>query len=82
MSRPPMRSTAVHEPIERDLAQLAMPVLLLWADADAISPLAVGQRLDGLLLHSELVVYESTDHWVVLEHAIDVARRITGLATA
>jgi pimeloyl-ACP methyl ester carboxylesterase len=58
------------------LPGLTMPVLLLWASNDAISPLAVGERLARLLPRSELVVYDSDDHWVVREHPADVAARI------
>ena len=61
------------------LAQLTVPVLLLWASRDAISPLAVGERLQHLLGGSELVVYDSDDHWVVRDHAVDVASRIRRL---
>ena len=58
------------------LPTVTIPTLLLWADADEISPLPVGERLRSLLPDSELVVYESDDHWVVLEQVADVARRI------
>ena len=61
------------------LAQLTVPVLLLWASRDAISPLTVGERLQHLLVGSELVVYDSDDHWVVRDHAVDVASRIRRL---
>jgi pimeloyl-ACP methyl ester carboxylesterase/ribosomal protein S18 acetylase RimI-like enzyme len=63
------------------LPHIAVPTLLLWADADPISPLAVGRRLAELLPHSHLVVYRSDDHWVVHEQAADVARLIDDLAT-
>lgn len=62
--------------LSAELPALRMPVLLLWASQDAISPVAVGARLAGLLARSELVVYHSTDHWVVRAHAVDVATRI------
>lgn len=58
------------------LPTVTIPTLLLWADRDPISPLAVGQHLDELLPNAELVVYESDDHWVVRVHAEDVAGRI------
>ena len=63
------------------LGAITAPTLLLWADRDPISPLAVGRRLEQLLPHSHLVVYPSDDHWVVHEQADDVARRIDELAT-
>jgi pimeloyl-ACP methyl ester carboxylesterase len=58
------------------LTRLDVPVLLLWADRDAISPLAVGRRLAELLPRSELVVYESAEHWFARDHASDIAARI------
>jgi pimeloyl-ACP methyl ester carboxylesterase/GNAT superfamily N-acetyltransferase len=63
------------------LPGITAPTLLLWADRDPISPIAVGRRLGQLLPHSHLVVYPSDDHWVVREQAGDVARRIDQLAT-
>lgn len=72
----PEWSFAVHPPMEGQLAALPHPVLLLWASDDPISPLAVGERLQSLLPTSELVVYDSDDHWVVLQHVADVASRI------
>lgn len=72
----PEWSFAAHPPMEDQLAALDVPVLLLWADGDPISPLAVGQRLHELLANSELVVYQSDDHWVVVEYADDVAERL------
>jgi pimeloyl-ACP methyl ester carboxylesterase len=58
------------------LTRLDVPVLLLWADRDAISPLAVGRRLAELLPRSELVVYHSAAHWFARDHASDIAARI------
>lgn len=58
------------------LPKIDVPVLLLWADRDEISPLSVGERLVELIPNSALVVYRSSDHWVVREHGSDVARRI------
>jgi len=63
------------------LSTISVPTLLMWADRDPISPLAVGRRLHELLPCSELVTYPSDDHWVVHEHPADVARRIATLAT-
>lgn len=62
------------------LAAISVPTLLVWADRDELSPLAVGHRLAALIPRSELVVYPTDDHWVVRQHADDVARRIAALA--
>jgi pimeloyl-ACP methyl ester carboxylesterase len=58
------------------LATLALPVLLLWGDADPISPVAVGRRLAELLPRAELVVIEGGTHDLVCERAQDVVRHI------
>jgi pimeloyl-ACP methyl ester carboxylesterase len=53
-----------------------VPVLLVWATHDPISPLAVGEHLAGLFPNARLVAYDSDDHWVAREHAAEVAREI------
>ncbi|HZV82058.1 MAG TPA: alpha/beta hydrolase, partial [Geobacteraceae bacterium] len=58
------------------LKELTMPVLLLWGDADPISPLAVGQRLAELLPRAELVVIKGGTHDLVAEHAPEVIPHI------
>lgn len=58
------------------LQGVAIPVLLLWGDADPISPVAVGRRLAALLPRAELVVLEGGTHDLVLERAAEVAPRI------
>jgi pimeloyl-ACP methyl ester carboxylesterase len=55
------------------LPSLPIPTLLLWGDADPISPVAVGQRLASLLPASRLVVLSRGSHDVVLEKAEQVA---------
>lgn len=52
------------------------PTLLIWAEEDPISPLAVGEQLHMLLPNSTLVSYPSDDHWVVRAHADLVAAEI------
>jgi pimeloyl-ACP methyl ester carboxylesterase len=44
------------------LPELRIPTLLLWGDADPISPVKVGQRLASLLSQSELHVFPGGDH--------------------
>ncbi|UZE23908.1 alpha/beta hydrolase [Pseudomonas sp. B21-056] len=58
------------------LAELRMPVLLLWGDADLISPVRVGQRLAQLLPQAELHVFPGADHSLGSTHADEVARLI------
>lgn len=56
-----------------------VPVLLVWATHDAISPLAVGEHLAELFPNARLVTYDSDDHWVAREHAAEVASEIAAL---
>lgn len=55
------------------LPAMGQPVLLLWGDADPISPVAVGERLASLLPHARLQVIPGADHDLVLHHADRVA---------
>lgn len=47
------------------LHELTMPVLLLWGDADPISPMAVGERLAELFPRAELVIVKGGTHDLV-----------------
>jgi len=58
--------------LSADLARISAPVLLLWGDADPISPLAVGRRLAELLPHAELVVVPGGTHDLVAERASEI----------
>jgi pimeloyl-ACP methyl ester carboxylesterase len=58
------------------LPQLRAPTLLLWSDADEISPLAVGQRLAGLLPEATLVVIPGGDHVFARDRATEVAPHV------
>jgi pimeloyl-ACP methyl ester carboxylesterase len=55
------------------LGEIRAPVLLLWGDADPISPVAVGERLAELLPSSELVVLAGGTHDLGFERADEVA---------
>jgi pimeloyl-ACP methyl ester carboxylesterase len=54
------------------LHQIGIPALLLWGDADPISPVAVGRRLAELLPLAELVIVPGGTHDLVAERATDV----------
>src|SRR5437763_13249910 len=58
------------------LHAITVPVLLLWGDADPISPVAVGRRLATLFSRAELVVFAGGTHDLVLERAEEVALHI------
>ena len=59
-----------------ELRRIAAPVLLLWGDADPISPVAVGRRLAELLPRAELVVVAGGTHALVSERASEVLPHI------
>jgi pimeloyl-ACP methyl ester carboxylesterase len=58
------------------LSEISIPALLLWGDADPISPVAVGRRLAQLLPRAELIVFAGGTHDLVLERADEVAPHI------
>ncbi|ACO80000.1 hypothetical protein AvCA_38590 [Azotobacter vinelandii CA] len=62
-----------HEDLTHRLAELRMPVLLLWGDADPISPVGVGQRLAVLLPRAELHVFPGAGHRLAKNLAAQVA---------
>ena len=58
------------------LAGVQAPALLIWGDADPISPLAVGHRLAALLPRARLVVVPGGDHALARDRARDVAPHV------
>jgi pimeloyl-ACP methyl ester carboxylesterase len=58
------------------LPSVTAPTLLVWSDADPISPLGVGRRLAGLLPRAELVVLPVAGHMFARHHANLVAPHI------
>jgi pimeloyl-ACP methyl ester carboxylesterase len=59
-------------PVER----ISAPTLLLWGDADPISPVAVGRHLKERLPNAQLHVVPGGDHDLAQTHAGDVAALI------
>jgi pimeloyl-ACP methyl ester carboxylesterase len=55
---------------------IACPTLLLWSDADPISPLAVGEALARRLPRAELVVIPGADHMFARDRAGEVAPHV------
>jgi pimeloyl-ACP methyl ester carboxylesterase len=51
------------------LGSVTAPTLLLWSDADLISPLGVGQRLAQLLPRAALVVLPAAGHMFARDRA-------------
>lgn len=58
------------------LSRLQMPALLLWGDADPISPVRVGERLASLLPRAALKVFADAGHDLGQMHADEVAALI------
>jgi pimeloyl-ACP methyl ester carboxylesterase len=56
-----------------EIAKIMQPALLLWGDADAISPLAVGRHLERLLPQARLHVIAGGDHDFAKERAAEIA---------
>jgi pimeloyl-ACP methyl ester carboxylesterase len=54
--------TSYREDLTPSLSALRIPTLLLWGDADPISPVKVGRRLASLLPQAELQVVPGGDH--------------------
>lgn len=55
-----------------ELGRVHQPTLLLWGDADAISPVAVGQQLQRVLPSATLQVLKDGDHDIVATRAHEV----------
>lgn len=60
-------------PVEK----IAAPTLLLWGDADPISPVAVGRHLQSRLPDASLHIVAGGDHDLARTHAAEVASLIT-----
>jgi pimeloyl-ACP methyl ester carboxylesterase len=65
-------STA-HVDLSAQLPAVGIPTLLLWGDADPLSPVAVGQKLAARLPSARLVVLAGGGHDLALEQAAEVA---------
>jgi len=61
-----------------EISSIAQPALLLWGDADTISPPAVGRHLQGLLKQSELHVVPGGTHSFAQERAAEIAPLVQG----
>ena len=58
------------------LERICCPVLLIWGDADPISPVAVGQFLHRQIPHAELHIVSQGQHDLAYVHAEHVAQLI------
>ena len=64
------------EDLTKEIHRIQIPTLLLWGDADPISPVSIGRRLTALLPNAELVVISGGTHNLVSERANDVLPHI------
>jgi pimeloyl-ACP methyl ester carboxylesterase len=58
------------------LDEICVPVLLIWAARDVLSPINVGRMLEARLRRASLVTFDSDDHWVARQFAAGVAAAI------
>jgi poly(3-hydroxyoctanoate) depolymerase len=58
------------------LGEIDSPLLLLWGDADPISPMGVGERLLELFPFAELIVVPGGTHDLVSERAAEITPHI------
>lgn len=56
-----------------EIGGIAAPVLLLWGDADPVSPVAVGRHLAALLPRAALQVVAGGDHAFARDRAAEIA---------
>jgi poly(3-hydroxyoctanoate) depolymerase len=58
------------------LRGIRIPVLLLWATQDPLSPLTVARTIAEEIPHARLVTFETDDHWVAIQCAAETAQAI------
>jgi pimeloyl-ACP methyl ester carboxylesterase len=58
------------------IPSIEIPTLLLWGDADPISPVAVGERLMELFPNARLCVFQGADHDLAQTHLDAVAAEV------
>lgn len=61
------------EDLTATLPTVLAPTLLLWGDADPISPVCVGERLVSLLPRARLHIVKGGDHDLAETHASEIA---------
>lgn len=62
--------------LDDQLDKIDCPVLLIWGNADPISPVAVGQYLKTRFKQATLIVIEQGQHDLAEKHAVQVAMHI------
>jgi pimeloyl-ACP methyl ester carboxylesterase len=64
--------------LTESLSRIRAPTLLLWSDADPVSPLAVGRLLEERIPTARLVVFPGGSHAFAQERPAEVAAAIRG----
>jgi pimeloyl-ACP methyl ester carboxylesterase len=64
------------EDLTARLPGIRVPVLLIWASRDPLSPLAVADQLEAGLPRASRLVFDTDDHWVLRRFAAQAARAI------
>jgi pimeloyl-ACP methyl ester carboxylesterase len=59
--------------ISNRLSEISQPALLIWGDADPISPVATGRYLAERLTNAELHIVEGGRHDLIHSRASEVA---------
>jgi pimeloyl-ACP methyl ester carboxylesterase len=62
--------------LSEKIPSIEIPTLVLWGDADPISPVAVGERLLNLLPNARLCILEKADHDLAQTHLDIVSAEI------
>ncbi|MBS4047608.1 MAG: alpha/beta fold hydrolase [Alphaproteobacteria bacterium] len=73
--------TAARADHTAEISSIAQPALLLWGDADTISPVAVGKHLASLLPHATLQVIAGGTHGFAQERAAEIAPLVQAFLT-
>jgi pimeloyl-ACP methyl ester carboxylesterase len=61
------------------LSAIRIPVLLLWATHDPLSPLSVARAIAAEIAHARVVTFETDDHWVARQYPNEAAEAIRAL---
>jgi pimeloyl-ACP methyl ester carboxylesterase len=62
--------------LSSDLHRITVPVLLIWATRDALSPLGVAHQLARELPDARLLTFDTDDHWLARRFADQTAAAI------
>ena len=67
----------VQDDVREEASRLTLPVLLVYGDQDASTPLRYGQILHDAIKHSRLQVIAGADHWLPTQNTAELCKTIT-----